>query len=297
MPRAQVVGAIERSRASVSPEVARFAKDAALAAEPKSVARARALLFALYKLGSFCVSVGVPLESEVCLSASMIERFTLDAASTMTASTRLTMRSNLRFVAAATLAHQPPGPIPLSRGVAKAPYSEAELAAYFSLAAHQSTEARCRRAEGLLCLGAGAGLIGADLRCVRGTDVVARSGGVVVVVTGVRPRVVPVRERYHDILVTSARFARERYVIGCHDPYRHNVTTPLISSLSGGCDLPRLETARLRSTWLEAVARALGLKDFLDAAGITCTQRLGDLVAGLEALNERAAVALLGRGC
>jgi hypothetical protein len=32
----------------------------------------------------------------------------------------------------------------------------------------------------------------------------------------------------------------------------------------------------------------------MDAAGIVCTQRLGDLVAGLDPLDEEAAVALLG---
>ena len=36
------------------------------------------------------------------------------------------------------------------------------------------------RAAGLVCLGAGAGLIRGDLREARGTDVACRSGGVVV---------------------------------------------------------------------------------------------------------------------
>jgi hypothetical protein len=48
------------------------------------------------------------------------------------------------------------------------------------------------RAAGLVCLGAGAGLIRGDLREVRGTDVARRSGGVIVIVRGARPRTVPV---------------------------------------------------------------------------------------------------------
>ena len=40
------------------------------------------------------------------------------------------------------------------------------------------------RAAGLVCLGAGAGLIRGDLRDVRGTDVACRSGGLVVAVRG-----------------------------------------------------------------------------------------------------------------
>jgi hypothetical protein len=53
------------------------------------------------------------------------------------------------------------------------------------------------RASGLVCLGAGAGLIRGDLRDVRGSDVACRSGGVVVTVRGARPRTVPVLDRYH----------------------------------------------------------------------------------------------------
>jgi hypothetical protein len=48
------------------------------------------------------------------------------------------------------------------------------------------------RVTGLVCLGAGAGLIRGDLRDVRGTDVACRSGGVVVAVRGARARTVPV---------------------------------------------------------------------------------------------------------
>jgi hypothetical protein len=295
MSDAAVAGVIERYRPHVDAEVAHFARRCALAADPATGARAKALLFALTKLGAFAVSVGAALDPAICLSPAMIERFIIVEGAKLTAPTRRTLRSNLRFVATRVLVHNAPAPIPLSRERAKAPYSASELAAYFALAAHQPTETRRRKAQGLLALGAGAGLIGADLRCVKGCDVVARSGGLVVEVSGTRPRAVPVLARYHDILITSARFARSGYVVGGNDPYRHNVTTPLISSLSGGGDLPRLETSRLRSTWLSEVAEAIGLAHFLAAAGVTCTQRLGDLVAGIAAVDEARSVALWGR--
>jgi hypothetical protein len=294
MSDASVAGVIERYRPHVDAEVADFARRCALAANPATGARAKALLFALTKLGRFALSVGVALDPGRCLSAAMIERFIVVDGATFSAPTRRTLRSNLRFVAARVLVHNPPAPIPLPRERAKAPYSESQLAAYFALAAHQPTEARRRRAQGLLALGAGAGLIGADLRCVKGCDVIERSGGVVVDVCGIRPRVVPVLARYHDVLLASARFARSGYVVGGNDPHRHNVTTPLLSSLSGGGDLPRLETARLRSTWLVQAADAIGLAHFLAAAGVTCTQRLGDLVAARPEVDEARTVALLG---
>ena len=70
-------------------------------------------------------------------------------------------------------------------------------------------------------------------------------------------------------------------MIGGTSPTRRNVTTPLTSSLAGGPDLPRVDIARLRATWLCEVAERIGLRAFMDAAGITCSQRLGDLVAAL----------------
>jgi len=42
------------------------------------------------------------------------------------------------------------------------------------------------------------------------------------------------------------------------------------------------------------MAETIGLRVFMDAAGITCSQRLGDLVAGLLPPSEEEAVALLG---
>ena len=70
------------------------------------------------------------------------------------------------------------------------------------------------RAAGLVCLGAGAGLIRADLRGVRGSDIICRSGGVIVQVRGSRPRAVPVLARYHQPLLASAAFAGTGLVTG-----------------------------------------------------------------------------------
>jgi integrase len=150
------------------------------------------------------------------------------------------------------------------------------------------------RAAGLVCLGAGAGLIRSDLRDVRGRDVACRSGGVMVTVRGTRPRAVPVLARYHALLLAAARFAGNGLVCGGADPGRRNLTNPLISALDGGTGLPRLDTSRLRATWLAEVAELLGLATFMQAAGISCSQRLGDLVAGLEPAGETGAVRLLG---
>lgn len=279
---------------SVGPEAAVFARSVVAVVAPGSRSRAKALLWACAKIAAFGESVGLELSPEVLLHPSVIERCMVLGCRGLSPAAKRTLRTNLRFVAGRVEGRCAPRPTPLSRERAKAPYSDAEICDYLALAFFQPTPARAHRATGLICLGAGAGLIGADLRTVRGTDVVCRSGGVLVFVGGRRPRVVPVLARYHQALLASSSFAENGYLIGRSDPNRQNVTTPLISSLAGGRDLPRLSTARLRSTWLASCAKALGLKAFMEAAGITCSQRLGDLVAGLPHIGEEDAVTLLG---
>jgi integrase len=182
-----------------------------------------------------------------------------------------------------------PADLPLPRERSKRPYSPAEVSGYLALADAQPTAERRMRAAGLVCLGAGAGLIRGDLRDARGADVACRSGGVVVTVRGARPRAVPVLARYHRVLLASARFAGDALICGGADPGRRNLT-----ALDGGGGLPRLDTSRLRATWLADCGELLGLATFMRAAGISCSQRLGDLVAGLEPGGEADAVRLLG---
>ncbi len=291
---APVAEAIERwAPRSVSLEVAAFARRLVAAAEPQSASRAKALLFAAGKLGAFGASVGLALDEKVLLAPSGIERFVASRFAG-TPPTARTLRTNLRFLARHARSNVAPGPRALSRERAKAPYSPAELASYLALADAQPTPLRRKRAGALVALGAGAGLIGTELRTVRGADVVCRSGGVLVCVGGHRARAVPVLAPYHERLLGAAEFFGARYLVSGTNPDAHNVTNPLIRSLSGGVDLPRLETSRLRSSYLVAMAGSIGLGAFMAAAGVTCTQRLGDLVTHLDPLDEAGAVALLG---
>jgi hypothetical protein len=255
--------------------------------------RAKNLLWAAAKLADYAAGLGLEPVPEVLLHPSVIERFAAHAPG-LSPVARRTLRTNLRFLARRVVPQLFPADAPLPRERAKQPYSPAEIAGYLALADAQPTAQRRMRAAGLVCLGAGAGLIRGDLRAVRGTGVIARSGGVVVTVPGARPRVVPVLARYHDRLLAAAASAGAGLVTGGSDPGRRNITTPLTAALAGGAGLPRLDTSRLRATWLADCADLLGLATFMHAAGISCSQRLGDLIAGLEPADEAAAVRLLG---
>jgi integrase len=293
-PAPETAGYIASWRpSSVSPQAASFARAVVAAAGPPGQERAKNLLWAAGKLAGYGIGLGLEPVPQVLLHPSVIERFAAHAPG-LTGVTRRTLRTNLRFLARAVVPHLCPADAPLPRERARAPYTRAEIGGYLALADAQPTLARRMRAAGLVCLGAGAGLIRADLRQVRGTDITARSGGVIVQVRGRRPRAVPVLARYHGPLLASAAFAGTGLVTGGTDPGRHNISNPLTASLAGGSGLPALDTSRLRATWLAEAAELLGLATFMAAAGITCSQRLGDIIATLQPGGEAEAVALLG---
>ena len=278
---------------SVSPEAAAFARDVIAKAGPGGKERAKNLLWAAGKLADYGLGLGLAAVPEVLLHPSVAERFTRCAPG-LTGVARRTLRTNLRFIGRRVVPHLYPADLPLPRERSKQPYSAAEIGGYLALADAQPSMERRMRAAGLVCLGAGAGLIRSDLRAVRGTDVIARSGGVVVQVKGRRPRVVPLLDRYRPRLLAAASSAGTGLICGGADPGRRNITNPLITALGGGSGLPRLDTSRLRATWLTDLADQLGLPTFMHAAGISCSQRLGDLIAGLEPAGEAEAVRLLG---
>jgi hypothetical protein len=289
-----VLGYIARWRpSSVSPQAAAFARDMIVKTVPAGRERAKNLLWAAGKLADWALPLGLEPAPGVLLHPWTVERFTRCAPG-LSGAARRTLRTNLRFTGRLVVPHLYPADAPLPRDRAKQPYSAAEIGGFLALAAAQPTAERRARAAGLVCLGAGAGLIRADLRDVRGSDVAQRSGGVVVTVRGARPRAVPVLARYHRPLLAAARAAGDGLVCGGSENGRRNLANRLVASLDGGGGLPRLDTSRLRATWLAGCGQLLGLATFMAAAGISCSQRLGDLVVGLEPGSEEAAVRLLG---
>jgi integrase len=278
---------------SVSAEAATFAREVISGTAPQGQERAKNLLWAAGKLADYAIGPGLEAVPEVLLHPSVTERF-IRCAPGLSGVARRTLRTNLRFIGRRVVPRFYPADLPLPRERARAPYSPAQIDGYLALADAQPARERQMRAAALVCLGAGAGLIRSDLRDVRGSDMACRSGGVIVTVRGARPRTVPVLARYHARLLAAAQSAGTGLVGGGTDPGRRNITNPLIRALDGGTGLPRLDTSRLRATWLRDCADGLGLATFMHAAGISCSQRLGDLVAGLEPAGEAGAVRLLG---
>ena len=244
---------------SVSAEAAAFARDVITTVRPGGQERAKNLLWAAGKLADWAIGLGLEAVPEVVLHPSVAERFTRCAPG-LSPAARRTLRTNLRFIGRRVVPQLYPADLPLPRERAKAPYSPAQIAGYLALADAQPAERRMR-AAGLVCLGAGAGLIRGDLREVRGADVACRSGGVLVSVRGARPRAVPVLARYHARLLAAAAFAGTGLICGGADPGRRNLTNPLIRALDGGGGLPRLDTSRLTGDMATGLRGAAGAGD------------------------------------
>lgn len=278
----------------VGPGPAAFARTVVGAAVPPSPARARSLLWAASRAGAWAESVGLELRAEVVLAVPVIERYMLVGHPWASELSRRTQRANLRFLARRILPVRPPAPAGPPRARAKAAYSAAEVAGFLALAAAQPTEARRHRLGGYLCAGLGAGLAGAELRGLTGEAVMARDGGLVVEVGGARARVVPVLARYGPGLAAAAVFAGARPLCGGSSPTRKNLTADLVGRLAGGGGLPRLEGGRLRSTWLAEHLDRLGLSVLMAAAGLSCSQRLGDLAAAITPVDQDQAMVILG---
>ena len=93
------------------------------------------------------------------------------------APTARTLRTNCRAIGRALAAYPEPAPVPLPRERAKKPYTAEEISAYLGLADAQPTPARAMRTGAVICLGAGAGLVGAELaRCGAPTWSPVRAG-------------------------------------------------------------------------------------------------------------------------
>jgi hypothetical protein len=260
-------GYVSRWRpSSVSPRAAAFARDVVAKTGPAGRERAKNLLWAAGKLADYAIGLGLEPVPEIVLHPSVAGLFTRCAAGLSGVARRM-LRTNVRFIGRRVVPRLYPADAPLPRERAKALCSPAEISGYLALADARPAMERRMRAAGLVCLGAGAGLIRGDLRGARGTDAACRSGGVVVAVRGARPRTVPVLARYHAPLLAAARFAGDALICGGADPGRRNLTNPLISALDGGSGLPRLDTSRLRATWLAGCAELPGLATFMPAAG------------------------------
>src|SRR5260370_14423898 len=99
---------------SVSPRAADFARQVVMQAGPGGPERAKNLLWAAGRLADWGTGLGLDPVPGVLLHPSVIQRFTAHAPR-LTALTRRTLRTNLRFIGRAVVPQLHPADAPLPR--------------------------------------------------------------------------------------------------------------------------------------------------------------------------------------
>lgn len=249
-------------------------RDRVRAVKTKGPRSAQTHLSAGAGLLAFAAREGIPLRGEVVFSDEVIERY-VAAELTGSRGSRGTTRSRLRRLRDAYAPEQTPV-VDYQR--VRPPYTIDELAGLWRMVSNQSTPYRTRRLQALYCLCVGAGCDATDLRTVSGEDVYKDNGLVYVAIGEPRVRTVPVLGSVGPTLLGLAETAGKEMVIGGNAD-DHNLVNRLVRSATGGEDLPRLNVARLRHSWMVAMANArLPLTLLADMAGVATLRTFEDLL-------------------
>jgi len=265
----------------------------------RSTSNAAKYLSHLSDFAAWAHAQGVPLVLEALLDPDVIERYIAVGMSGSKDSTRATRRAILRRIARHCASPPQDLPLPIACRRVRPPYSPAEIHGLLALASAQPTASRRRTLRAILHLGLGCGIASRDLAWVRGRGVEELPDGAVSVTVsgGTRPRTVITLQAHETPLLKIARAAGCDLLIGGSARGRRNVTRGPLERVVGGEDLPRLETARLRSTWLLAHLRArTPLPALMNAAGLTTVRPLEDLLHHCPVDADAARVALRTAG-
>jgi len=238
------------ARGEVEAFVAACVRDVA----PDTVLATRKLLGQLTYHVEWCWTVGYPLTREVVLRRDIIAESIEARMQNYATSSRATARSRLfrvsdalgtgpaRHVRVPSYAYRPP----------IAPYTSREVASLWWWAEHQRTEYRRINAHILLALGLGGGLSPAEVIALRARDVHVDDAGVVLHVTGERPRAVPMLQAWEDTVAALAR-ATLRPDLFLFAPRRatdggRNLVSNFVAKTAR---LPfPIQVPRMRATWI-----------------------------------------------
>ena len=279
---------------SLSPQAAAFARAVIGQVAPEGRERAKNLLWAAGKLADYAIPLGLEPVPEVVLHPSTAERFTRRAPG-LSGVARRTLRTNLRFIGRRVVPQLYPADMPLPRDHAKEPCSPAEIAGYLALAGAQPTPQRRMRASGADLPGrrrradprrpARRARHRRDLPVRRGDRGRPRRPAADGAGAGPLPRAAAGRGA---LCRDRADLRRGR----SRPPQHHHPADPVAGRRGRAAPAGHLPAARHLASRRRGPARPATA--FMHAAGITCSQRLGDLLAGLEPAAEADAVRLLG---
>jgi hypothetical protein len=216
-------------------------------------------------------AIGQPVDPGVLFHPDFIDRFVTEGCAHLRSGTQLNYRRDLRTIGTQVLGRSiyPPRPLPLRRDELLAPYSTREVTALVAWCRGLPTAQFRDNTIAIVALGVGAGLKNQEMSKLVGDDVVADGDGVVIDVIGSRARKVPVRKDWAALIHTRAIEVGARPFLF---PGRTRITRCQLSNFVERCprgDAPKLDTQRLRNTWIvDQLSQNTHLSILAEAAGV-----------------------------
>lgn len=232
------------------------------------------------QLACFALKRGLPLEVTALLTTTFIDEYIRVEMTEETEHNRAERRRRLLALARTANAgpYVPPKLTPIAHSSVKPCYSPAELAVITRAARVQPTAARQRDLAIVVALSGGAGLDSVDLRDLL-TDHVEDLGeaGICIHVQGPRPRVVVLRRAFESLLRDALKgMPAGRLLIGRKQDRRN--TAARATERAALHNVPHIEPARLRATWLaDLMTDSIPLAVILQAAGLKSPRTLAEL--------------------
>lgn len=234
-----------------------------------------------------------PADCRTTLTRSVVDEYARLGMASSLEKSRSDRRSRLRSLAD----HHNPTQAPFTgvtirRAAIRPPYTSEEMTTIRRVARVQPTDLIRRQMCLCVALGAGAGIDSPELKLLRVDHIGDRGdAGITVTVPGERARIVTVMREYEDLLREGLEgLAGTKPLVGRLQT-RHNVASDVYARATLLGDVPHLEQARLRSTWLAALMqRPVPLAVLLDAAGLRTARTLVELVPHLQDTATGAAI-------
>lgn len=228
-----------------------------------------------------------PADCRTTLTRAVVDEYARLGMASSQEKSRSDRRSRLRSLAD----HHNPAQAPfkgvtIRRAAIRPPYTSDEMATIRRVARVQPTYLIRRQMCLCVGLGAGAGIDSPELKLLRFDHVEDRGDdGITITVPGERARVVTVMREYEELLREGlGGLSGAKPLVGRLQT-RHNVASDIYARATLLGDVPHLEQARLRSTWLATLMqRPVPLAVLLDAAGLRTARTLVELVPYLHDL-------------
>lgn len=202
-------------------------------------------------------------------------------------------KSRLRKVAQVVNTNWPTPVAGSTRGHQKVrpPYTADEMDLIVNLAKHQAADGLRRQLCAIVGFCGGAGLAAEDLRSLRKSHIECLPDGIVVRVPGRRPRSTVVLADCEELVHVSIEPLRANDLVIKEREDRSNVTGQILDSIVYGDTDPRIDTYRLRNTWLVTqLRRDIPLKVLMAAAGLKSVRTLSELLSYVDAPTPMVAV-------